>query len=141
MSRITRKPCSYLRSFRGNHLICWFGKLWIEEYRNYWSYSRMLCSSIYWGRPVFTFKSNSARSAATVSFEDASHKRNTALPPPLANVFPSGENVKACIHPSSRQRVRSSRPVPVSHSLIERSQLAVARVRPSGDKAMKETRA
>jgi hypothetical protein len=54
---------------------------------------------------------------------DASHKRSTPLRPPLAKVFPSGENASVHIHPSSRQRVRSSRPVPLSHIEVQRQQL------------------
>ena len=95
----------------------------------------------YWGPLVFAFESNSARSAATVSFEDASHKRTGLRPAHSPRCSHRGRTPQKTPTPPNGQRVRSSRPVPISHSLIERSQLAVARVRPSGDTAMNETRA
>src|SRR5262249_51735365 len=43
-------------------------------------------SITYWGRLFFAVPSRSAISAATFSFDDASHKRSTLLRPPLAKV-------------------------------------------------------
>src|SRR5262245_24730357 len=70
-----------------------------------------------------------------------SHSRTEVSPPPppVASVRPSGENVSDSTRPVWPVTVRSSRPVPASHSLIDLSLHPLATVLPSGENVTEST--